>query len=119
MAYRDEKGKWQPNTPNHWTREEIDWILLNDPVAVEVGIKKLYTLQTHDEQQSLDTKHDNGVGFSQSNSRRGTRYAEWVLKSTNPPGCRLFGAGLEKARQVCLTHSKQLTEIANGQLSLS
>ncbi len=88
-------------------------------LAVERALIRLYQLQTEDEKNSSDTKHNNAQGFSQSTVKGGTYWAKIVLESANPEGKRLYGMGVEKARQYVLPHCGQLANIANGTLAVS
>lgn len=92
-----------------WTRDEIDALLKASDLAVERGILRLYALQTAAEQNSGDTREANGVGFSGAYARSGTYYARWIQS-----GKRLSGKHLDKARDICIRHSRQLVEIANA-----
>lgn len=102
---------------HQWTRDEIDQLLMTKTSAVERGIVKLFQLQTNDEQSSFETKHNNGVGFSGYSARSGTFFAKAILNSDKPEGQRLWGRGLEECRAICLRHSRQLVEVANGNLA--
>ena len=94
---------------NDWTRPEIDEMLRTRNDAVERGIVRLFQLQTNEEQQAESTRLNNGVGFASYAARSGTYYARWVIS-----GRALSGKHLDKARAICLKHSRQLVEIANG-----
>lgn len=94
--------------PKVYTREEIDGILRVSDRAVERGILRLYSLQTSSEQSSGETREANGVGFSGAYSRSGTYYAKWLNSGRN-----LTGKHLDKAREICLRHSRQLVDFAN------
>jgi|TARA_Y100000034_G_scaffold134754_1_gene204106 hypothetical protein len=94
-----------------WTRDEINQLLTASNRAVERGIVRLNTLQTRDERQAQSTLHHNNVGFASYAARSGTYYANWVNR-----GRRLTGKHLNKARKICLKHSRQLVAVANGTL---
>lgn len=96
-----------------WTEDAIRNLLWTKPAAVERGIIALYRRQTSDEQNSYETRHRNGVGFSGAHSRTGTHWAKILLASPKPEGQRLWGKGLEKLRSICLHYVGQLTEEAN------
>lgn len=96
-----------------FTRGMIDEILNRSDRAVEVGICRLNQLQTADERQQQTTKYHNNVGFQSCYARSGTYMANWVMS-----GRKLTGKHLEKARKICLKHSRQLTDIANGELEV-
>lgn len=121
-----------------YTRDQIDSMLQVSDRAVERGIIALFKLQTQDEQRRADTVHHNDVGFNSCNARAGTRFARWLLglddrnvqkhepKSLNHDlAGRVFrryvgshGSVIARARAITLKHSRQLTAIANGKLSV-
>lgn len=94
-----------------WTRGQIIKLLRERNSAVEKGIVRIYQLQTRDEQRSDTTKYRNNVGFSAADAKRGSKCATWVLS-----GRHLSGWHLDKARDLCVKYSGQLTDIANGAL---
>lgn len=117
---------------NKFSRADINAILEN-PVAIEVGIVRLWQLQTQDEQIAAKTRYSNNVGFSGVHARRGTHLAQWLLglngrghprykfKHLNAPRCAAvlgFDNPLAVARSIVLKHSQQLTNIANGKIQL-
>jgi hypothetical protein len=124
--------------PKVWTRDEIDTILRTNDAAVERGIVNLFKLQTAYEQVAARTTNHNNVGFNATNAKAGTRFARWLLgmndknevkyptKSLNhDKAARLFrqyignhGTVMERARAICLLHSQQLTDLANGTLTI-
>lgn len=75
---------------------------------VEKCICILFAKQTTDEQCSKQTRWWNHRGFSASNAKRGTEYAERIERGEHLEGDRLV-----QARAICLTHNKQLTRILN------
>lgn len=91
-----------------WTRDEINALLHHSNAAVERAMVVLFERQTTDEQRSEDTKHLNSIGFSAAHARTGSYMAKWVLS-----GKHLTGRFLDRARQIALSHSKQLVEEAN------
>lgn len=94
------------------TRDEINSLLRSNNRAVEVGIYRIFQLQTEDEQANENTKHLNNVGFAHADAKYGTYLARWVEQ-----GKSLSGRHLARARKMCLKYSRQLTAIANGELS--
>jgi hypothetical protein len=102
------------------TRDEINALLRSNDRACEVGVYRIYQLQTEDEKQSDSTKHDNGVGFAARDAEFGSSLARQVEQN------RMIGKGrrtlsskqLAGARKLCLRYSRQLTAIANGELSV-
>ncbi len=93
-----------------WTEKDITELLNSNPLAVERGIKAIYSLQTLDEQQSSDTKHDNSVGFNASDARRLSYLARWL---TENPNLHLKPETIEKYRPRILKYRKQLCVLAN------
>ena len=117
-----------------WSRKEIDELLRSNDLAVERAILRLYQLQTEDEANSSKTKHKNNRGFSASDAKAGSLFAQflmgldsnnvrrWTPKSLNHPIAARFlmkyvksGNPIDRARKIALRHSKQLVEIANNQ----
>lgn len=115
-----------------WTREEIDQLLIENDIAVMRAIVRLFELQTADEINSAQTKHENSVGFTAADAKAGTRMARWLLgmndrnevryppKDLRHPLCqRVLGryaqgkTVMHRARKIALKHSRQLVDIAN------
>ena len=102
------------------TIEEIKELLKSNNRAVEVGIYRIFQLQTEDEKVSDQTKHSNGVGFSYRDAGFGSSLARQVEQN------RMIGKGnrtlsskqIACARKLCLRYSRQLTAIANGELTV-
>jgi hypothetical protein len=94
--------------PKEWTIAEIRSLLERSDQAVEKAIMRLWSLQTHDEQVDVTTKHLNGKGFSSAHASNGAYYASWINS-----GRHLSGKHLEKARKICLHYARQLTDCAN------
>ena len=65
-------------------REEFNNLIeRNDEVgmhAIGRALVHLFRRQTYDEQQSNDTKHDNGRGFTGSDARQGSISAKYYIK---------------------------------------
>jgi len=118
-----------------WTRDEINALLRKDDRAVEAAICRLFALQTADEQRETTTKYHNTVGFSSADAFPGTRFARWLQgmndknercfapKSlSHPRAAKVFrrytrnGSVMVRARQIALKHSRQLVDLANGDL---
>ena len=78
-----------------WTRSQIDRALTVNPVAVEIGIVRLWEM-----------------GFRGYRLRK---LLKWVAinRGCNPPGRRLWGGGLAEARNICLFYADHLTAYAN------
>ena len=62
-----------------YTRDHINVILKRSDRAVEIGIVRLFELQTQDEQEIADTRWDNDLGFYCTDAKAGTRFARWLL----------------------------------------
>ena len=116
-----------------FNRSQIDNLLKRSPIAVEVGIVRLWQLQTHDERQAGKTKHRNGVGFSGVHARRGSKLAGWLLgldrrfrpiynfkhlNHVRAPRILFISDPVDAALHITLKHSQQLTDIANGDIIL-
>jgi hypothetical protein len=95
------------------TRDEINAIIRSNNRAVEVGIYRIFQLQTEDEKANDHTKHLNNVGFAKPDASYGAYLARWVEK-----GNSLSRHHLPRARRLCLKYSRQLTAIANGEISV-
>lgn len=92
--------------------EYIKWLLTMNDEAVGRAMVAIYNRQTWDEQQSSDTRHTNGIGFSGADARTGTYYAKWVLS-----GRKLTGNHLMKARMMSFKYVRQLCEIATARMA--
>lgn len=121
-----------------YTRNQIDAILLASDEAVMKAIVRLFELQTQDEQEIADTRYDNDKGFSCTDAKAGTRFARWLLgmndqnevvykpKSLKDRGAsRIFGRyckrgeqPIDRARRIALKHSRQITALANGEITV-
>jgi hypothetical protein len=94
------------NDPNY-----IKWLLLMNDRAVEKAIVAIYNRQTVDEKSIQGTTHNNKVGFSSADARKGSYYAKWVLSGKN-----LTGKHLDKAREIANKYVRQLCEIATQKM---
>jgi hypothetical protein len=103
-----------------YERDEIIAILQSNDNACEVGIYRLFQLQTEDEKQDRSTTHLNGVGFNAHDAETGTHIARTVeqYRMTGKGTRRLGENALRIARQMCVFYSRQLTAIANGELEV-
>ena len=124
-----------------WTREKIIDLLNASDTAVERGIVRLYQLQTRDEQRRNYTTNKNAVGFNATDGTAGSSFAKWLIgankrgvvgsyppKSLLHPNCdKIFkkyrrtvnGSKervIDRARHIAIKHSKQLVDIANGEI---
>lgn len=90
----------------------IRYLLTMKDAAVERAIVAIYNRQTTDEQNSEDTKHLNGIGFTGADARLGSYYAKWILS-----GKHLNGNHLTKARVMSYKYIRQLCEIAKTRVN--
>lgn len=97
-----------------WTKESITRLLDNSDRAVERAILALYRRQTLDEQNSGNTTHRNGVGFSGAHAEVGTYYAKWILS-----GRQLTGRHLDRARKMTKHYVAQLLDEAQQKVSVA
>ena len=92
-----------------WDKEAIQSLLANSDKAVARAVVAIYNLQTDEEKRSEQTLRSNGVGFSGTDARRGTYYAQYILRTGS-----LTGKHLELARKMTQKYWRQLAEIANA-----
>lgn len=92
-----------------WTEEEIKNLIQTNDKVLYGALKMLYNEQTADEQDSGETKYNNGVGFNGADSRIMSSFAEFLLKTG-------FLTGKQKAvaRKKLVKYNKQLTRLANA-----
>jgi len=94
-----------------WTEGEIVALLNSNGLAVERAIIALYQRgQTADERSALATKHDNNIGFSASDARRGSFVARFLVES----GRHLTAEKIPRNRALAIKYRKQLLAFANG-----
>jgi hypothetical protein len=96
------------------TVEQIREVLIKDQALLEQAVVAIYEKQTADEQNSGETKHDNGIGFAGCDSRSGSYMAKYILTQISygrPWGQILSGKFLEKAMKFMPKYSKQLYKI--------
>jgi len=96
-----------------WTRTQIVAILKTRDDAVDRAMLRIWQLQTKDEQKTDATKHRNNVGFNATDAKKGSYYARWVKS-----GRKLSGHYLDHARRMAIKYSRQLTDIANGKITV-
>jgi hypothetical protein len=89
------------------TPEIVREKLATDQRWLERAVLAIYERQTVDEQDSGDTRHYNGRGFTAGDARPGSRMARW-LKSGN----HLDGYHLARARLMMPKYANQLILIA-------
>lgn len=97
-----------------WTAEEIINLIEKNNTFVERCIVKIYERQTADEQETFNTNHNNGIGFSGADAGKMTYYAKYILT-----GRHLTGEHLETAKQRIKKYKKQLLEIANNNIKVA
>jgi hypothetical protein len=81
--------------------------LATDLKWLEAAILAIYRRQTADEKAEGATKHNNGVGFSGSDSVTGSYMARWIQD-----GRHLSGKWVEKARRIMPKYTRQLLDEA-------
>jgi hypothetical protein len=92
-----------------YTKEFIKTKLENDDAWLCRGIVAIFNKQTHDEQASETTSHNNGVGFNGSDAEFLSSLAKQFIKKGE-----LSPKQIEFARKKMLKYSGQLTNIANS-----
>lgn len=100
----------QSPSPRIWTKEEISSLLGQDYWLCR-GILAIYSRQTHDEQQGLETTYRNREGFSGADARFLSAMAQ-NLKG----GKSLSRRQLEVSRRMMGKYAGQLTKIANKKI---
>ena len=135
------KVKDLQNKVKKWNRDNIIALLNSSDTAVERAIVRLYQLQTASEQRRNHTTNKNFVGFNAADGTAGSSFAKWLLgmnkrgvvgsyppKSLLHPNCdKVFykyrrtvngnkDRVIDRARHIAIKHSKQLVDIANGDL---
>lgn len=98
-------------TNKKWTKEEVTNILLTSDKDVWASLKKLYSYQTADEQNTDSTRHRNGVGFTGYDAKVMTSLAKSYLKYGH-----LTPKQTALTRKKILKYAGQLAKIANGEL---
>lgn len=98
-------------TTKIWTKEEIAEKLITDLKWLTRGILAIYNRQTYDEQQMLETKHHNGMGFSGADSRFLSAMAQNLQKGWN-----LSEKQIAVSRRMMKKYAGQLAKIANKKI---
>jgi len=101
-----------------YTVDEIVNLLNSRVEAVERAMVRLYELQDYDERAASESKWHNHRGFCSASAPSGSKFARAVItrrKKGVPPGSRLYGRWLARAREIAIRHRGQLLAIANGQ----
>lgn len=99
-----------------WTKEMILNKLDTNPVMVERSLIVLYNRQTQDEQNTLATNHNNGMGFNGTDAYILSDIAKKMLVfgKNKPEGTRLS----EKQRALVVKklrkYATQLAKVANA-----
>lgn len=94
-----------------WTKEEIQELLATSDKMVKRSLVKIFEKQTEDEQQSDDTRHNNGVGFNGLDARILSSFAKQVIERDS-----LSPKQMAIARNKMKKYAGQIAKIANGQL---
>lgn len=98
-------------TEKKWTKEKVADILLNSDKDVWASLKKLYSYQTADEQNTDSTRYRNGVGFTGYDAKIMTSLAKSYLKYGH-----LTPKQTALARRKIMKYAGQLAKIANGEI---
>jgi hypothetical protein len=88
-----------------YTKEIIQHNLSTNPKWIERGLIVLYNRQTSDEQNSGQTRIDNGMGFNGSDSRYLTYCSKWILR-----GNHLSGHHIQKCGSKLKKYWRQIIE---------
>ena len=92
-----------------WTEEEIKHLVQNDDRVLYRALKKLYSCQTSDEQNSAETTHKNGAGFNALDAEFLTSVSKFLLKNGYlTPKQKVI------VRKKLVKYNKQLTRLANA-----
>ena len=89
-----------------YTKEQIQELLTTDIRWTERAVLVLFDRQTTDEQNILDTVHNNGIGFNGVDGR----YLSWVAKYLRK-GNHLSGHHIDKVRNKLPKYWKQIKDI--------
>lgn len=94
-----------------WTEDEIKNLIQTNDRVLYNALKKLYALQTADEQNSKETRNLNGVGFNSYDAPFLSDVTQFLLKAgfLTEPQKRVV-------RRKLIKYAKQLTKIANGKI---
>lgn len=101
-----------------WTKETIREKIATDSRMVERSLLVLYRNQTADEQLSLTTSHENGVGFNGTDAFILSSFAEFIGKRKNvPEGKRLTEKQLVIARKKLPKYAGQLLQAVHSKVT--
>lgn len=93
-----------------YTEAQIVEMLENNPKAVVRAIVAIYNRQTQEEQNSGDTIHNNGIGFSGADAKIGSYMAKYAIQTG---ATRFTGKFAPRALHIAKKYRKQLVQIAN------
>lgn len=108
-----------PNPAKGWTRDDITALLDKSDAAVGRALLAILARQTFDEQQSHDTKHHNGVGFSAFDAPIMTSMAKFYRKAgfLTPKQLGWLRSGTPKRPAPRIhKYAQQLADIANAKV---
>lgn len=91
-----------------WTVVQIDYLIQNDDRVLYGALRKLYNMQTDEEQAMGVTMVHNGSGFNAYDAP----FLSSIVRSLNKYG-HLTKGQKEKTRRILKKYVKQLTNIAN------
>lgn len=92
-----------------WTKEEVTRLLKSSDYSVKRALLALYSLQTTDEQTSLNTFHSNSRGFNAFDAPGFSSYAKTILQ-----GYDLCESTIKKIRPRILKYVGQLITFVNN-----
>lgn len=94
----------------HWDKNKIKSLIQTDDRAAKRALLRIYEYQTQDEQNTLDTKWRNGVGFNGCDSFILSIYAQKVQK-----GFELSQKQMELLRRKIVKYSGQIFKIMQNE----
>jgi hypothetical protein len=104
-----------------WRYPEIRELLETSDTLLLRGIVRIYQLQTADEQQMHGTTHHNGVGFNSRDAKFLSDIAKRIIsffEGQSQYDTPLSTKQKNAARRSMVKYAKQLTRIANGELTV-
>lgn len=100
-----------------FTKDEIAKLIDTNDQAVYRGLVAIYERQTADEQNTEDTKHQNGVGFNGRDAKFGTSLAKQVIAFNEGKSTYRYPLSrtqLESGRKLLRKYAGQLAKVANA-----
>jgi cob(I)alamin adenosyltransferase len=88
-------------------KEQIQYLIDHNDLAVARAVVRIYQRQTTDEQRSEVTKHTNSIGFNGPDAKYLTSAAKYVINNG-----KLTGNHVDMVRRRIRRYWRQLAEIA-------